>query len=354
MRAGRRSGPSCRERCRRRPPLSGRNHAGRLEVSGPTKYPKTTRAWNIRPRSPCSIISRSLAGPAWKRMFCTMPCRTPASRAAARSDSASAASMASGLSVKQCLPSAYGAAQRAVVQGVHETVVHDVAAVYQLVHVEHREVGCVVSDALVNPGGVSAVDAEPDGPRRAVHDDAPLPNVGERVEMEPPHAASTQHAHGQSFRYVQCHRPRRLRPSRDSIRRIDADSVSDVPRRAIASYSASAMDRRSAYRTLIGLECRRVGIQPWTRRMRFGCDCPGPLTECAASIRRECAILSHSAPSLSVRWHTQPRNGTPGVPLSEAEHPVTGWYAGEPPRPGHGHVRELEPSAGECLSQAHE
>ena len=144
--------------------------------------------------------------------------------------------------------------------------------------------------------------------------------------------------------------PRRLG---DSIRRIDADSVSDVPRRAIASYSASAMDRRSAYRTLIGLECRRAGIQPWTRRMRFGCDCPGPLTESAASIRRECAILSHSAPSLSVRWHTQPRNGTPGVPLSEAEHPVTGWYAGEPPRPGHGHVRELEPSAGECLSQAH-
>ena len=30
--------------------------------------------------------------------------------------------------------------------------------------------------------------------------------------------------------------------------------------RAIASYLALAMDRRSAYRTLASLECRRVGI----------------------------------------------------------------------------------------------
>ena len=95
----------------------------------------------------------------------------------------------------------------------------------------------------------------------------------------------------------------------------------------------------------------------WTRRIRFGCDCPGPLTDCGLGSTKVChfgpfcAIPICAVAHLAEKWH---RNGTPSVPLvlSEAAHRVTGWHAGVPPRPGHGRERGLESSAGECFSQA--
>ncbi len=79
----------------------------------------------------------------------------------------------------------------------------------------------------------------------------------------------------------------------------------------------------------------------------------GPLAEGGRGRLREkachfvpfCAVPIWAMAHLADKWH---RNGTPDVPLvlSEAGH------AGVPPRPGHGRVRGLKPSGGECLSQA--
>ena len=110
------------------------------------------------------------------------------------------------------------------------------------------------------------------------------------------------------------------------------------------------MDRRSAYRTLIGLECRSRWDSALDPAHKIWMRLPWPS-------HRVRPRFDESVPFWAILGHPYLCGGTPSREMAQKWHtgcatrPIGGG-AGVPPRPGHGRVRGLGPSAGECLSQA--